>query len=331
MSVVKDKDRGTWTASGRVKDKWYKKRGFTTKRDALAWETKYRNEQINTKTCPTVRDVFDLMLEERNRLETSRRTYDVLFHRFDMFADTPVNEITAEDLIRWRISLDNADYGTRTKNQTVALFRSILRYASGVYGVKDTSFALHAFQLTDVERNKEMQVWSVDEYNRFRTCLPDAFWQTLFDTLYWTGMRVGEMLALTRSDLNGDQLTISKSLNGFNHVSATKNKKIRTITVDPVLRAELEALPYDDPLFPVSRYMVRDQLDCTAAASGVTRIRIHDLRHSHVSVLYDHGVSTKAIASRIGDTEAVVMNTYKHLMKNQDDKMNAVIEELHKK
>lgn len=331
MSVVKDKARGTWTASGRVKDKWYKKRGFTTKRDALAWEIKYRNEQINTKTCPTVREVFDLMLEERNRLETSRRTYSVHFHRFDMFADTPVNEITAEDLIHWRISLDKCDYSTRTKNHTVALFRSILRYASGVYGVKDMSFALRAFQLTDVERNKEMQVWSIDEYNRFRACLPDVFWQTLFDTLYWTGMRVGELLALTRSDLNGDQLTIRKSLNDLNRISSTKNKKIRTITIDPVLRAELEALPYDDPLFPVPRYMVRDQLDHTAAASGVKRLRIHDLRHSHVSVLYDHGVSTKAIASRIGDTEAVVMNTYKHLMKNQDDKMNAVIEELHKK
>lgn len=118
-------------------------------------------------------------------------------------------------------------------------------------------------------------------------------------------------------------------------IRPTKNKKNRTIKLDSKLFADIQPL-LDEPgpyLFGGETHMpvesFRDEIRRACKKAGVKRIRLHDFRHSHVSILYDHGVSTKAIAERIGDTEARVMQTYKHLMANQEEKMNQVIEQLH--
>lgn len=58
------------------------------------------------------------------------------------------------------------------------------------------------------------------------------------------------------------------------------------------------------------------ELDYIAKAAGVKRIRVHDLRHSHVSLLVELGYRTHAIADRIGDTPEVVDRTYAHLYPN---------------
>lgn len=54
-----------------------------------------------------------------------------------------------------------------------------------------------------------------------------------------------------------------------------------------------------------------------AAATGLSRIRIHDLRHSHVSLLIDLGFSPYLVAERIGDTVDMVQKIYGHLYPNR--------------
>lgn len=57
--------------------------------------------------------------------------------------------------------------------------------------------------------------------------------------------------------------------------------------------------------------------------AGVKRIRIHDLRHSHVSLLIDMGFSAVAIADRMGHESSDITFRYAHLFPNiQDDMAN---------
>lgn len=58
-------------------------------------------------------------------------------------------------------------------------------------------------------------------------------------------------------------------------------------------------------------------LDAFAAVAGIDRIRVHDLRHSHVSLLIELGYRTHAIANHIGDTPQEVDKTYAHLYPNK--------------
>lgn len=55
-------------------------------------------------------------------------------------------------------------------------------------------------------------------------------------------------------------------------------------------------------------------------------IRVHDLRHSHVSLCIELGYSVVLVARRIGDTVPVVMRTYAHLYPNKQQELVSKLE-----
>lgn len=68
-----------------------------------------------------------------------------------------------------------------------------------------------------------------------------------------------------------------------------------------------------DRIFPVTKHFLRHEMDRGTKATGVKRIRIHDLRHSHVSLLIDMGFSALAIADRVGHESIDITYRYTHL------------------
>ena len=56
-------------------------------------------------------------------------------------------------------------------------------------------------------------------------------------------------------------------------------------------------------------------------ASGVKRIRVHDIRHSHVSLLIDMGFSAVAIADRVGHESIDITYRYAHLFPSKQAEM----------
>ena len=68
-----------------------------------------------------------------------------------------------------------------------------------------------------------------------------------------------------------------------------------------------------DRLFPVTKSYLQHEMTRGADAAGVKRIRIHDLRHSHISLLIDMGYSPVAIADRVGHESIHITLNYAHL------------------
>lgn len=68
-----------------------------------------------------------------------------------------------------------------------------------------------------------------------------------------------------------------------------------------------------DRIFPFTENLIRRNITRGAEKAGIPRIRIHNLRHSHVSLLIELGFSPHLIAERIGDTVQMVNSTYGHL------------------
>lgn len=164
------------------------------------------------------------------------------------------------------------------------------------------------------EENKEMEFWTQDEFQAFLECVADKpISYYAFEILYWTGIREGELLALTPADFNFEKKTlrINKSyqrLEGKDVITDPKTPKSnRTIVMPDFLAVEMEdfisslfGIKDCDRIFTISKSYLHHEMDRGAKLAGVKRIRIHGLRHSHISLLINLGFSALAIGERVG-------------------------------
>lgn len=77
----------------------------------------------------------------------------------------------------------------------------------------------------------------------------------------------------------------------------------------------------DDRLFPVTKHYLEHEMQRGVKLSGVKKIRIHDTRHSHVSLLIELGFTPKEIAERLGhENVQTTLNTYDERCVRRDAK-----------
>lgn len=177
------------------------------------------------------------------------------------------------------------------------------------------------------EESKEMLFWTTEEYKRFSEAIIDKpMSYYAFEMLYWTGMRLGECLALTMADFdfNKNTVRICKSyqrLEGKDVITTPKTKKSnRTIKLPKFLAEEMKVYfqmlygyKETDRIFQVTKSYLHHEMERGSKLAGVKRIRIHDLRHSHVSHLIELGFSALAIADRVGHESIDITYRYAHL------------------
>ena len=185
------------------------------------------------------------------------------------------------------------------------------------------------------EGKTEMRFWTKAEYLRFVDAMMDKpmpFYA--FEMLYWCGIREGELLALTPADFNFEvgTVTINKSyqrLRGQDVVTSPKTPKSnRIIKLPKFLCEEMQeyirmyyGIQPNDRIFPVTKHYLKHEMERGCKATGVKEIRIHDLRHSHVSLLIDMGFSALAIAERVGHESIDITYRYAHLFPTRQTEM----------
>ena len=165
-----------------------------------------------------------------------------------------------------------------------------------------------------------------DDYS---DCVP------FFRTLFFTGMRKGEARALQIQDLDVENatITINKSMRKYNSsLKAPKTPSgVRKIRIDSNTLELLKPLrQHEKWLFgdykPISRDRVDRAFKAGIAASGVKKIRIHDLRHSHASFLILKGANIIAVSKRLGHSSVnMTLNTYAHLMKDAETELIEIV------
>ena len=172
----------------------------------------------------------------------------------------------------------------------------------------------------------------------------ELFSQTYaFEMLYWTGIREGELLALTPADFNFEKKTlrINKSyqrLEGEDVITDPKTPKSnRTIVMPDFLAIEMEdfiksiyGIKMNDRIFTISKSYLHHERDREAEAAGGKGIRIHDLMHSHISLLIDMGFSAVAIADRVGHESIDITYQYAHLFPSKQTEMADRLDDLGK-
>ena len=151
-----------------------------------------------------------------------------------------------------------------------------------------------------------------------------------FEMLYWCGLRLGELLALTASDFDfaKETVSITKSYQRFRRrdvITEPKTPKSKRVINMPKflcdeMREYIKRLA-SDRLFPITKSYMHHEMNRGSKISDVKRIRIHDLRHSHVSLLIEMGFSALAIADRVGHESIDTIYTYAHLFPTKQAEM----------
>ena len=347
MGAFKNTKNGTWHVQfwytdwkGERQQKF--KRGFATKREAQEWEREFlmQKQADVTMKFDSFAELYEKDVKPKLKENTWITKESIIQKKIlPYFGNRKLCDITAKDVIEWQNEIRNQigkdgkkhskTYLKTVHNQLSALFNHAVRF----YGLKENPAAKAGNMGT--EERKEMSFWTVEEYKKFAEVMMDktiSFYA--FEMLYWCGIREGEMLALYPSDFDFEKstVTISKSYQRIkcrDVITSPKTKKSnRTIKMPKFLCEEMKeyigmfySAGEDDRIFPVTKSYMHHEMDRGAKEAGVKRIRIHDLRHSHVSLLIEMGFTALAIADRLGHESIEVTYRYAHLFPSKQAEM----------
>lgn len=344
MSVTKDSKTGNWMAQIRITN-WQgktihkKKRGFRTKHEAQEWERDILSQSsasLEMKFSDFIDIYFNDMEQRLKKSTISNKRFMVDLKITPYFGKMPLDEIKPTDIRAWQNSLTSyrdekgvgysPTYLKAIQNQITAIFNYAVKY----YSLKENP--CHKAGSMGKKNADEMLFWTKDEFLSFIEAVSDKpLSYAVFMTFYHTGIREGELLALTPSDIDFEKktLTISKSyqrLNGEDIITTPKTPKSnRVVNIPQILCDCLKGyishcfeLQPNDRLFPCTKHYLRREMERGCKKSGVKRIRIHDIRHSHASLLVEMGFSPLLIAERLGHERIqTTMETYSHLYPNK--------------
>lgn len=321
--------------NGKKKKSATKKRGFLTKKDAKQFELSVINKKSVSKDY-IFRDIAEEYISGLNSNERSKNLFRAYLRRHFKYNDYSINQIDKPSLSAWNKAIRDS-IAPRTANQIISLVKSVYKYANNIYDIPDISFVLHRFKVDSV--NNDMSVWTIEEFNKFIAVEDNPIYNAFFSCLFWTGARRGEVIALQKSDYDSVKKTlkISKAMKHYNE-GFTKPKTLnsnRTIELDNKLNNQLkELLKIDgDFLFgydvPLSLTSIDRHFKENISKSHVKAIRLHDLRHSHATILINNGVNIVAVSRRLGHTDVnITLKTYTHLLQDTNkelmDKLNGL-------
>lgn len=347
MAAFKNKDNGTWYVQFRYTD-WKGerqqklKRGFPTKRDALAWEREFlmqKQADINM-TFENFVQLYERDMKPKLKLNTWLTKESIIQKKIlPYFKSRKLSEISAKDIMNWQNEMRELSdesgksysltYLKTIHNQLSAIFNHAIRY----YGLQINPAAKAGNM--GVEERREMLFWTKDEYLKFADAMMDKpLSYYAFEMLYWCGIREGELLALTAADFDfqAETVSINKSyqrLKGQDVITTPKTKKSnRVIKMPEFLCEEMQdylkmfySAETDERIFPISKHYLKHEMERGCKATGVKKIRIHDLRHSHISLLIDMGFTALAIADRVGHESIDITYRYAHLFPTRQTEM----------
>ena len=351
MPAYKDEKTGKWFAKfyytnwqGIKKQKW--KRGFATKKEALGFERDFL-EQQSANPDMTFQNLYEIYMEDmaarlkQSTLLTKKAVLQT--HILPFFGSKPINEIKASDVRRWQAKLMSSpnNYSQTYLKKINTELNSIINYAKRFYDL-NTNPCGKAGTIGKAKA-EEMDYWTYDEYIAFREGVKDKSLSYIcFEVLYWTGMREGELLALSPADIDLDNKTISinrtyQRIEGKDVFTSPKTRKSkRKIPIPDFLCQELSdyiqsryMLDADERLFPVTKSYLSHEMIRGCKITGAKKIRIHDIRHSHASLLINQGCDALMLADRLGHEKvSTTLNTYSHLFPHKQQELVHSLESL---
>lgn len=241
-----------------------------------------------------------------------------------------ISNFSEIDYLKWQLRIDKLNFSYRYKKalhySNVALFNYLAKF----YDMNKNIPARVGNFKNNFDKSSELVIWSIDEYIKFSQMIEkkDYIYKVLFDLLYFTGLRIGEALALTYNDLllERNEIYVNKTItkeffNGKKLITLPKTAtSIRYIPIDEMLKNELIKLKQlngnDDNnklIFDLSITTINRKKDYYCKLASVKKIRLHDFRHSYATLLVNNKIPINIVSHVLGHSNInTTIKTYVH-------------------
>ncbi|HEL0443934.1 TPA: site-specific integrase [Streptococcus equi subsp. zooepidemicus] len=376
MAIRKDKDGG-WIvdiSNGfdpiTLKQRRIVRKGYKTKKEATEAEHYLRSVGLKERFYGakiTLSMLYELLKEEDSinhrkvsYINTQENNYNKHIKGYFSKVDN-VAKLTYEDIYQFREHLrrkvaQNSDnpLSTNTINKIMILLKKIFDVGlrKGYY----TTNPVKLLKKLPVEKTK-MQFWTVKEFQQFLTLFEQEEYniKLLFTVLFFTGLRLGEALALTWKDIDfsSNTIHITKSVyvnKGISHISTTKTKAgTRRIVINKKLSQELQhwqehqkhllekftsdsltlQVFQSNPITITKNAIEKQYKKILDRDNTLKKIRIHDFRHSHASLLINQGEDYLVVKERLGHASiTTTIDTYSHLYPSKQKELADKLDDL---
>ena len=319
------------------------KRGFKLQREAKEYERNFLETQQAdlTMTFENFVKLYNEDMKHRIREHTyNQKQYVINKKLLPYFGKLPISEITPAVIRKWQNELisyrdeDGKPYAETYLKVINNQLSAIMNYAVRYYGLRENP--CRKAGSIGKSHADEMQFWTTDEFKKFLEKISNKPQSRAgFLVLYYTGIRIGELLALEYTDIDfkAKKLVINKSyqrIDAKDVITAPKTpKSVREVSLPDFLLEELETytkklygLRKHDRIFPYTKHFFEKEMKRGTKDGEVKKIRLHDLRHSHASLLIELGFTPLAIADRLGHEKVeTTLNTYSHLFPHKRDEV----------
>lgn len=376
MSVFKDKEKTKDGRQWRFKVYYHNEDGklkpYTSKRYLLKKEAEAAERVFKLNRDVPVKKRFDVVADDYFKdayIRLKESTVNTYYSQYKnnilpYFKNKFIDEINVTDIENWKNKLIDRKIKTSTCNEYYVVFKEIFTYANRKFELNYNPVSLSGrFKRRNdevIKTEEKLRYITYDEYCKLIDVIHDDLYHCLFLTFYFTGMREGEMQALTWNDINFNRkvIIVNKTLStntkeGRYKITNTKNCLNREISMSRTLYAELKrykeiVMKYDDFRSDwfvfgngdfLSTYNMNKYRKQYFKEAGLEKrlITIHEFRHSHVSLCINEYIksgqsdSTKfflMMSQRMGHSLRVMQETYMHLFPSVQDNIVSLLDNL---
>ncbi|WP_278973242.1 site-specific integrase [Peptostreptococcus anaerobius] len=329
MPTYKDKKTGKWRTLIYYKD--YRgephikqKRGFKTQREAKEFERDFLSKFTKDITLKQAKEEYFDYISTRLR-ESTVRNKRWYAKNLEYIEHINLLNISPKAILDWQKHMQDIGKSNKTINQSTEVLYGIFKHNCKMYS--NTHNPVKAIEKLPTEK-KEMDYWTLDEFNTFLGFVEDPEKSLAFKILFYGGIRYGELLGLQIGDIYDTYIDINKSYDyRSKKFCPTKNKQsVRQVVMPDKIMDDIRAYistlykpGKKDRLFSkTTNTWLSRQLKVTCEKYNLHKIRVHDLRHSHATLLINNGIDVLIISHRLGHSNpTTTLNTYSHLYKNR--------------
>ena len=329
---------------------------YKTLKEVIHEEALYRIDIQNQKTNSSNVTINDAFLEymQQHKKEIKKQSIDKIYNQYKhlkLIMNIKINSFNTQHLNMLINDLNNKDLSTVYKNKILGVLKSIIRYSNKYYNTTDNILKyISNFKEPD-KIKKEMQFYTFEEYERFDKVIDNLEWHTLFEILYFMGLRKGELQALTWEDINfsKNELSINKTLTSKIKgekwtISSPKTKSsIRILPIPTNVLNDLKIMyknakknrDFSNKWFvfgnsiPFKENNIQNHNKKYSELANLKHIRVHDFRHSCASLLINKGASITLVSRYLGHAQvSITLDIYSHFYKSELLEITNLISEL---
>lgn len=276
-------------------------------------------------------------------------------HVLPYLGSVKLSKLSSKTLQEWKDNISEKELKIITKQNIYKEFRAMLNYAVRLGDLKENPLLKignfkdpYDFDIPE----EKIQYYTAEEYKRFISGIElktpaDWAYYTFFSIAFYTGMRKGENNSIRWKDLKDDILSVRRSVN-------QKLKGKGDIFTLPKNKASYRKLQIPNPLIEILKqqkeiqkknysnwseeYLICGGEKClrdTAIANKnkelaqkakLKRIKIHDFRHTHATLLINEGINVQEIARRLGHSNVqTTLKVYAHLYPREEERAIKVL------